>query len=109
METQEPFKATRKQLKYLRVLAEQTGTSFARPTSKAEASAEITRLKKLLPTPKDDRELARSDARREKRQVQDDLAARPDDATRYRADEIAGHGSNARWAHRPTSDSENRS
>ncbi len=97
METQEPFKATRKQLKYLRVLAEQTGTSFARPTSKEQASAEITRLKKLLPTRNDDRELARSQARREKRQVQDDLAARAADATAVRAHEIAGHASNAHW------------
>ena len=100
METQETFKATRKQLKYLRVLAEQTGTSFARPTSKEEASAEITRLKKLLQSTGPDARLQRSDARREKQQVQDDLATGANDAVRFAPDEVSGYASNARWAGR---------
>ena len=100
METQEPFKATRKQLNYLRVLAEQTGTTFARPTSKEEASGEITRLKKLLHTIGPDAELERSDARREKREIQDDLATGAHDTVRHTLEEVRGHGSSARWAGR---------
>ena len=38
---------TPKQLRYLRVLAEQTGTTFTPPTSSAEASREIDRLAAL--------------------------------------------------------------
>lgn len=36
-----------KQLSYLRSLAQRTGTSFSYPTTKADASAEIKRLKAI--------------------------------------------------------------
>ena len=38
---------TPKQLRYLRILAERTGTTFTPPTSSAEASREIGRLAAL--------------------------------------------------------------
>ena len=90
-------KPTAKQQRYLRVLAEQTGSTFVRPTSIRHATTEIKRLKKLLASDTPDAQLQRSDAAREKRQVQDDLATGAHDATRYRTDEVAGHGSSARW------------
>ena len=72
------MKPTRKQLAYLKRLAEQTGTTFAYPTSSAEASAEIQAL----------RARPRNDAHersRERRTVAHDMQTRPDDATAVRA------------------------
>jgi Protein of unknown function (DUF3072) len=47
MQPTPPKPATEKQLAYLRNLAVQKGASFTVPTSSAEASAEIDRLKAL--------------------------------------------------------------
>ena len=87
-------KPTRRQLKYLRVLANQTGTSFAYPKTINDASAEITRLKALPRS-------GAGDAQRERHAVQRDLQTRPDDATAVRERDVTGYGSTARWAHRP--------
>ena len=38
---------TPRQLRYLRILAERTGTTFANPSTRGEASREIRRLKAL--------------------------------------------------------------
>lgn len=88
------MKPTPKQLAYLRTLAERTGTTFAHPTSKAAASSEITRLKTLPAA-------SRSDVARERRDIQRDLATRPDDTTAIRPHDVRGYGSDAHWAHRP--------
>jgi hypothetical protein len=93
-------KPTAKQQRYLRVLAEQTGSTFVRPTTIRHASAEIKRLKELLHSDKPDAQLQRGDAEREKRQVQDDLAAGAHDAVRYAPNEVSGYGSSARWTGR---------
>jgi hypothetical protein len=93
--TQTPKPPTRKQLHYLRSLALQTGTSFTPPRSRDEASDEIDRLLRLT-------RASRSDRTRELRDVQRDLAERPEDATRIRRDETTGYGSTARWAHTDT-------
>jgi len=87
-------KPSSKQLRYLRILAERTGSTFAMPQDIEDASAEITRLLKLTNTTSADRT-------REKRAVQHDLQTRPDDATAIRESDVVGYGSNARWAHRP--------
>jgi hypothetical protein len=87
-------KPTSKQLKYLRVLADKTGTSFAYPQTINDASAEITRLKALPSS-------GAGDAQRERHAVQRDLQTRPDDATAIRERDVTGYGSTARWAHRP--------
>jgi hypothetical protein len=83
--------ATASQLRYLKALAEQTGTSFAYPQTRAEASREIDRLRRLkasgrpLPVPPvDERALAY--------------------ATAPRREEISGYGSSARWRSRSPSD-----
>ncbi len=87
-------KPSSKQLRYLRILAERTGSTFAMPQDIEDASAEITRLLKLTNT-------SSADRTREKRAVQHDLQTRPDDATAIRESDVIGYGSSARWAHRP--------
>ena len=82
---------TRKQLAYLRSLANRSATTFTYPRTSAQASAEIKRLQALGQSSSTDRT-------REQRAVQRDLAERPDDAARVRRDELRGYGSSARWA-----------
>jgi hypothetical protein len=96
------MKPTRRQLAYLRDLATSTGTTFAYPATKAEASAEIERLKATSRS-------RAGEAKREQRAVQRDLADRPDDATAIRDRDVRGYGSSARWSHRPTDPEEQQS
>jgi hypothetical protein len=72
-----PDKPTPRQQRYLRQLAEQTGTSFAPPTTKAQASREIARLEGLQRSP-------RADRIRDQRAVQADLQAGAGDSVRHR-------------------------
>ena len=83
-------KPTAKQLRYLRVLAEQTGTSFTPPRTRAQASREIERLRRRPVS-------SAAERRAERRGVQADLQADVPAST-VRADEIRGYGANARWA-----------
>jgi len=85
-------KPSPRQMRYLRDLAMQRGESFTPPRTKAQASAEIQRLKKRRPTP-------RADVRRELRQVSDDMATRRGDDAQVRIGyETRGYGSSATWA-----------
>jgi len=78
--------ASSRQLRYLRALAEQTGTTFTYPTTRAQASSEIERLVKLksgadrlpLDLPDNDESLHY--------------------ATAVHSDEVSGHGVSAKWA-----------
>ena len=80
---------TAKQLRYLRALADQTGTTFTPPTTRGEASQAIDALGR---GPVE----GRSDRRRQRRQVSVDLTeARPDSSVR--GDEVSGYGGGARW------------
>ena len=90
---------TRKQLAYLRSLANRSGTTFTYPRTSAQASAEIKRLQALGQS-------SAAERTREQRAVQRDLTERPDDASQVRSDELSGYGSSARWA---TDASEDRS
>jgi hypothetical protein len=83
--------ATLKQLRYLRVLAEQTGTSFTNPDSASQASREIQRLSELKKTRGRYVELPEND-RADKQDVY---------GTAPEADEIEGWGSHARWKTTP--------
>lgn len=77
-----------RQLRYLRALAEQTGTSFAYPATRAQASSEIERLVKL-----------KSGAERLPLDLPDDTPAEsPHYATAVRSEEVSGHGVSAQWA-----------
>ena len=78
---------TPKQQRYLRSLAEQTGTSFTPPTTKAEASREIERLKKLGASPRHERAEDRKAVARAQRGGE----------ARVRPSEVSGYGSSARW------------
>ena len=87
-----PDKPTRRQQPYLRQLSEQTGTSFAPPVTKAQASREIERLQRLQRS-------SRAERIREQRAVQADLQAGAGDSVRHQRAETRGYGSSARWAH----------
>jgi hypothetical protein len=77
-----------RQLRYLRVLAEQTGTSFTYPATRAKASSEIERLVKL-----------KSGADRLPLDLPDDTTTDSlHYATAVRSDEVSGHGVSAKWA-----------
>ena len=82
---------TPKQQRYLRSLAEQTGTSFTPPATKVEASREIERLRKLGRSPRHERG-------QDRRAVSKGLA-HGTSAARVREDEIEGYGSNCQWSH----------
>ena len=83
-------KPTPKQLGYLRRLAASRGQTFRYPQTRAEASAEIKRLKANRPETRLERAVERAEARR-------DTNAHHD-AAAIRDDEIEGYGSSARWA-----------
>ena len=80
---------TPKQQRYLRQLAEQTGTTFTPPRTRGEASREIRRLEQLTASSRYER--------REDRKAVDEGLERRGGATAPRKDEIRGYGSNATW------------
>ncbi len=84
-------KPTLKQLGYLRRLASSRGQTFRNPQTRAEASAEIRRLKANRPDSRLNRAIEHTEAQR-------DPAAARCDAAAVRDDEIEGYGSSARWA-----------
>jgi hypothetical protein len=86
-------KPTAKQLRYLRDLANGRGQTFRYPTTRAEASAEIRRLRANKPDSRLERAIERREGERAARREQFD-------ATAVRPGEIDGYGSGARWAGR---------
>jgi hypothetical protein len=89
------MKPTQKQLAYLKSLADSTGTTFTYPKTSAQASAQIRRIKARPRSSAGERT-------RERRDVQRDLAERPQDAAAVRAGrDVRGYGSSARWTHTP--------
>jgi hypothetical protein len=85
-------KPTTRQLAYLKALAERTGQTFAYPTTMADASAGINRLKQAQPSNRTERYV-------ERKLIADQIATGPLDAARVREDEISGRGSSATWMH----------
>jgi hypothetical protein len=85
-------KPTTRQLRYLCRLAELTGTTFTPPATRRQASREIERLERRPRS-------ARLERREDSRSVSRGLA-REQPASSVRDDEIAGFGSQARWAGR---------
>lgn len=81
---------TPKQLAYLRSLAISRGQTFVVPRTRAEASAEIHRLRYT-------RSSSRWDRRLERWQISRDMAFGRGDAARVRGREITGYGSSATW------------
>ncbi len=85
-----PSLPTAKQLQYLRDLALRCGETFAYPSTAAQASAEIERLKGRKRT-------GTAQRRNETRRLSRDLAERQGDAASVRSDELQGYGSSATW------------
>ena len=79
---------TAKQQRYLRNLAEKTGTSFTPPKTRYQASREIDRLKALTASPRHERQADRKAV---------EQAPRGGD-TRVRDTEVEGYGSNCQWS-----------
>jgi hypothetical protein len=77
------------QLRYLRQLADQTGTSSTPPATRRQASAEIARLKR--------RPRSAGFERGEDRRAVGRGLVEQQPASSVRDDEIQGYGSNARW------------
>jgi hypothetical protein len=82
-------KPTLRQLRYLRQLAEQTGTTFLPPATRRQASEQIERLRQHSPS-------ARSERLDDRQAVSRGLVEQQP-ASSVRDDEISGHGSSARW------------
>ena len=87
------MKPTAKQLRYLCGLASSRGQTFRYPTTRAEASAEIRRLRANKPDSRLQRAIERHAGERAVR-------GEDFDASAVRPDEISGYGSGARWAGR---------
>ncbi len=85
-----PIKPTPRQLRYLRTLAERTGTTFTTPRSIGEASGLIEAMQQRKRT-------HRNDVQRERREVSQDMATRRGDAAQVSRDELSGYGSSATW------------
>jgi hypothetical protein len=83
-------KPTARQLAYLRQLAHRAGQTFSTPRTRAQASAEIRRLKAVRATGFTFAELRAEQAAREAH----------GDAAIFQPWEIAGHGSTATWSQR---------
>jgi hypothetical protein len=86
----QPTKPTPKQIKYIKALAEKAGESFTPPKTKAQASAEITRLKRR-PV------LTIAERRRETFEARRGVGGILGDDASYRRIEIEGYGSTAHW------------
>jgi hypothetical protein len=82
---------TRRQLAYLKVLADRAGQTFTYPITRGEASLQINRLKRAEPS-------TRTERRVERKVIADAIAAGPHDSTRVRDDELVGYGSRATCA-----------
>jgi hypothetical protein len=87
-----PKQPTRRQLAYLKVLADRAGQTFTYPITRDEASLQIARLKRAEPS-------MRTERRVERKVIADAIATGPGDSARVRDDELAGYGSNCRWSH----------
>jgi hypothetical protein len=90
MATTPASKPTRRQLAYLKSLADRTGQTFTYPQTGRQARAEINRLTHTKPSSRTERSV-------ERKLIADQIAAGPIDAARVRDDEIHGHGSTATW------------
>ena len=81
-------KPTARQQRYLRTLAQNTGTSFTPPATRREASREIDRLRGLKRSPGHERTADRQAVADAPRGGQ----------TRVRESEIEGYGSKCQWS-----------
>jgi hypothetical protein len=90
-ETDQP-KPTRKQLAYLRALANKTGRSFVYPRTRDQASREIRSLRQLPASSPVERFIETADLEAETR------ARAASGAAAIQPHELEGYGSNCRWS-----------
>jgi Domain of unknown function (DUF4326) len=83
-------KPTPRQLRYLRFLAERSGTTFTPPKTISEA-------KRLIDELKDRKQAPRREIQHERREISRDMATRRGDAAQVTLDELSGYGSKATW------------
>ena len=83
---------TRRQLNYLKALAQRTGQTFPWPDSSAAASREIKRLSNTRPSTELERAIERFG--------DPEAIEAAQDAAAIHAFEVAGYGSNATWSQR---------
>lgn len=84
-------KPTQRQLRYLRQLAERSGTSFTPPATRRQASEQIEQLKQRSRSP--------GVERRQDRQAVSRGLAEQQPASSVRDDEISGYGAECQWLH----------
>jgi len=82
---------TRRQISYLKALAERTGQTFQWPSSSAAASREIKRLKNTRPSTELDRAIERFGDTQAAIEAAQDAAA-------IHGFEVVGYGSNCTWS-----------
>jgi hypothetical protein len=87
------YRPTRRQLAYLRSLANRTGQTFAYPHTRRQASREIERLEQARSSTRIERSI-------ERKEIADAIARGPEDAAAVRLDEIAAFGAGATWKQR---------
>jgi YD repeat-containing protein len=86
------------QLRYLRQFAHRTGQTFVAPATRREASAQITRLKRVEQGRSvEQRRLERSEAAIERRAISAALARSGDAARIETARDVRGYGAHATW------------
>ena len=83
-------KPTARQMRYLRALTEMTGTTFATPKTKREASLMIATMVRRRRSP-------RSEVRSERQEISNAIRTGHADASRTRSCELRGYGSDAPW------------
>jgi hypothetical protein len=90
-------KPTQRQLSYLKALAIKTGTSFAYPSTRQEASKTIREMKARLAST--DRRIERNLEHVERREIAATANSFHERTTAFADDEIVGYGASATWAH----------
>jgi len=83
---------TRKQLAYLRALANRAGQTFTYPRTVSQASAKIRRLKAAKPSSRVERAVERFDDRAAREAAEDSVA--------IHGFEVVGYGSSCTWSQR---------
>ena len=86
---------TLKQQRYLRLLAQRTGTTYTPPRTRDEASTTIEELKSRRHSP-------HGEIQRDRSTVARDMATRRGDAAQVTSRELNGYGASATWAGMPT-------
>jgi hypothetical protein len=84
--------ATSRQLTYLKALAERTGQTFSWPSTRAQASAEIARLKRTPGSTRTECAIEQLESRA--------ICEAADDAADVHEFEVIGYGSSATWSQR---------